>query len=124
MHEQKIREFSTLLGIFPFKKKLSEFMLYNDPSSLLKKILSSVYNEQKTFENVSDLLFVYNTMYNSNSFNVRNECLHGRMYLKGADLMFAFKATLLCLHMIEFRISTIKKNVSDLQEISVFTLQS
>lgn len=115
--EIKIREFSTLFGIFPFKKNLENFMQYNDPSSLLREILLKIYDEQGSFENVPDLLFVYNIMYNSNSLNVRNECIHGRDYLFGNSLKFAMTATLFALYMIIFRINTIRENVSDILEL-------
>ena len=103
--------------IFPFKKKLEDFMQYNDPSSLMREILSRIYDEQGSFENVPDLLFVYNLMYNSNSMNIRNECIHGRDYLRGSSLKFALTATLFALYMIIFRINTIKDNVSDLIDL-------
>ena len=115
--EIKIREFSSLFGIFPFKKSLNEFMQYNGPSSLLREILLMIYAEQNRFENVPDLLFVYNVMYNSNSFNVRNECVHGRDFLSGPSLRFAMTVTLFALYMIIFRINTIKENVSDILEL-------
>lgn len=115
--EIKIREFSTLFGIFPFKKKSEDFMQYNDPSSLLREVLLMIYAEQRSFENVPDLLFVYNIMYNSNSLNVRNECIHGRNYLSGNSLKFAMTATLFALYMMIFRINTIKENVSDILEL-------
>lgn len=115
--EIKIREFSTLFEIFPFKKNPENFMQYNDPSSLLREILLKIYDEQGSFENVPDLLFVYNIMYNSNSLNVRNECIHGRYYLSGNPLRFAMIATLLAIYMIIFRINTIKENVSDILEL-------
>ena len=62
--EIKIRELVTLFGIFPFKKNIDEFMQYNDPSSLLRELLIMVFDEQHSFENVPDLMFVYNIMYN------------------------------------------------------------
>lgn len=115
--ELKVREFAALFGIFPFKKNLDEFMQYNDPSSLLREILQQIYDEQGSFENVPDLLFVYNIMYNSNSANVRNECIHGRDYLHGESLRFAMVVTLFAIYMIAFRVNTIKENVSDILEL-------
>ena len=88
--EIKIRELATLFGIFPFKKKMDEFMQYNDPSSLLRELLKVLFAEQQSFENVPDLIYVYNIMYNGNSCNVRNECIHGRDYLSGGSFKFAF----------------------------------
>lgn len=76
-----------------------------------------IFTDQHSFENVPDLIYVYNVMYNGNSFNVRNECIHGRDYLSGDRFKFAFRATLFAIYMIEFRIRTIKDNVSDIIEI-------
>ena len=112
-----VRNKNKLLGVFPFKKSKEEFMQYNDPSSLLREILGRVYEAQQSFENVSDLMFVYQMMYNGNSCNIRNECVHGRNYLAGGSLRFAFRVTLFAIYMIDFRIKTIKQNVSDIQDI-------
>ena len=116
--EVKIRELVTLFGIFPFKKNIDEFMQYNDPSSLLRELLKIIYDEQHSFENIPDLLYIYNIMYNGNSCNIRNECIHGRDYLYGERLRFAFRATLFSIYMVEFRIRTIKENISDIIEIT------
>lgn len=116
--ELKSREFAALFGIFPFKKRLEEFMQHNDPSSLLREILVRIYEEQGGFEKVPDLLFVYNMMYNSNSLNVRNECIHGRGYLSGGSLQFALTVTLCSRYMIAFKINTIKEKVSDILDVS------
>lgn len=56
-------------------------------------------------------------MYNSNSLNIRNECIHGRDYLKDGSLIFALKVTLFALYMIIFWINTIKANISDILEL-------
>lgn len=112
--EIKIRRFASLFGIFPYKMSENEFMQSNDPSSLLRELLLQLYSEQKSFENVSDLMFVYNMMYNSNMVNIRNECVHGRAYLSGGEARYAFRVTIICIHMIMFRIKTIEENLSDL----------
>lgn len=110
--EQKIRELSMLLNIFPFKKTVDSFMLANDPSSLLRELILLVYEQQKSVKNIPDLLFVYNMMYSGNSCNIRNECMHGRKYLSGDNLKFAFKITMFSLYMVIYRINTIKENSS------------
>ena len=112
--EIKIRKLAKLFGIFPYKKNLEDFMQCNDPSSLLREILSSIYEISESFENVSDLLFVYHTMYNSNSLNIRNECIHGRDYIYPSRMKLAFVTTLFAIHMINFRIRTIEANQSDI----------
>ena len=113
--EIKIRKLAKLFGIFPYKKSAEEFMQCNDPSSLLREMLESLYGILKGFENVPDLLFVYHTMYNSNSLNIRNQCVHGRSYINKSQLPFAFRTTLFAIYMICFRIKTIEANVSDIQ---------
>lgn len=52
-------------------------------------------------------------MYNSNSLNIRNECMHGRDYLSGKRLKFAFKMTLLAIYMVIFRIKIIEEYKED-----------
>ena len=77
-------------------------MQYNDPGSLLRELLIMIFTEQHSFENVPDMIFIYNIMYNGNSFNVRNECIHGRDYLSGDGLKVAFRETLFAIHMVNF----------------------
>lgn len=108
--EIKIRELGSLTGIVPFKENLTNFMQYKDPSSVLRELLQKIYSELNGFENVPDLFFVYNFMYNGNSLNIRNECMHGRDYLSGKRLKFAFKITLLSLYIVIFRIKIIEEN--------------
>lgn len=108
--EMKIRELGALTGIVPFKESLTDFMKYKDPSSVLRELLQEIYSDLNGFENVPDLLFVYNFMYNGNSLNIRNECIHGRDYLSGGGLKFAFRMTLLAIYMVIFRIKIIEEN--------------
>lgn len=108
--EEKIRELARLSGYNPFKMQKKEFMNYRDPSSILREIITEVFNLTDSFENIPDLLFVYHFMYNSNSLNIRNECIHGRDFLGNGRLILAFKITLLSILMIESRIKIIKEN--------------
>ena len=108
--EEKIRELARFYGYNPFKMKKKEFMNYRDPSSILREIITETFNFTDSFENIPDLLFVYNFMYNSNSLNIRNECIHGRDFLSDGRLILAFKITLLSILMIENRIKLIKEN--------------
>ena len=108
--EEKIRELARLSGYNPFNMKKEEFMNYRDPSSILREIITEVFNLTDSFENIPDLLFVYHFMYNSNSLNIRNECIHGRDFLSNGRLIMAFKITLLSILMIESRINLIKEN--------------
>lgn len=108
--EEKIRELARLSGYNPFKMQKKEFMNYRDPSSILREIITEVFKLTDSFENIPDLLFVYHFMYNSNSLNIRNECIHGRDFLSGERLILAFKVTMLSIQMIENRIKLIKEN--------------
>ena len=114
--EVKIRELASLVGIVPFKERLEDFMRFKDSSSVLRELLQEVYKELGSFENVPDLLFVYHYMYNGNSLNIRNECMHGRDYLSGSRLTFAFRLTLLAIYMILYRINVIKANLTETNE--------
>ena len=109
--EVQIRKLGKMFGIVPFKEKTDEFMKFKDSSSVLRGVLEDIYQELGNFENVPDLLFVYHFMYNGNSLNIRNECLHGRDYLSGNRLVFAFRTTLLALYMIVCRIKAIENNI-------------
>ena len=112
--EIQIRKLGKMLGIVPFKEKATEFMKYKDPSSVLREMLEEIYAELGSFENVPDFLFVYHFMYNGNSLNIRNECIHGRNYIEGNQLGYAFKVTLLSLYMIMFRIKVIEDNYDEI----------
>lgn len=105
--EIKIRDLSKIIGISPYKNNMRDFMKYNDPSTLLKKMIENIYRSSNSFENIPDLLFVYNTMYNSNSLNIRNESIHGREYLLSSQLRFAIVSTLISILAIDYRIKLI-----------------
>lgn len=107
--EIKIRDLALLFGIVPFKGKTEEFWKYRDPSSILLEIIENVYKNVEDFGVISDILMVYNFMYNNNSLNIRNECIHGRKYINDTSLKFAFKVTLLAIFTIMQRIETINK---------------
>lgn len=109
--EIQIRKLGKVFGIVPFKEKATEFMKFKDPSSVLRELLEEVYSELGSFENVPDLLFVYHFMYNGNSLNIRNECVHGRDYINGGQLKYAFKVTELALYMILYRNKVIEENM-------------
>lgn len=108
--EQKIRDVSSIFGVVPFKEDLNSFMQFKDPSSLLREMIEEAYKETGNFELIYDLMFVYSFMYNSNSFNIRNECIHGRGYNTPSEIQFAFKVTLLSIYMIEYRIDLVTNN--------------
>ncbi|MGN1222850.1 MAG: hypothetical protein ACI4T1_01820 [Christensenellales bacterium] len=110
--ENKIRKLGTFFGIAPFKEDEKEFIQSKEPSSILIRLLQQYYNGTHNFVGVSDLLFTYYALYNNNSLNIRNECVHGNSYQTGDDLLFAFKVTLVCLKMILNRIEKIENQIS------------
>ena len=55
---------------------------YNDPSTLLTKIISIIYSENKDLISSQGFLFVYLTMYDSNFKNIRNSLIHARNFSK------------------------------------------
>lgn len=115
--EIEIRRLGKMYGIVPFKESVDEFMKFKDPSSILRELIEDVYEELDDFESAPDLLFVYHFMYNGNSLNIRNECIHGRDYIEGDQLKFAFKVTLLALYMVRHRINLIQQNISKKNQI-------
>ena len=115
--EIEIRQLGKLFGIVPFKENVDEFMKFKDPSSILRELIEDVYEELDGFESAPDLLFVYHFMYNSNSLNIRNECIHGRDYFEADMLKFAFKVTMLALYMIRYRINSILANSNSYNEV-------
>lgn len=56
------------------------------------------------------MLFIYHFMYNSNSLNIQNECIHGRDYLSDTNLRLAFRVTLLSILMLDRRIKKVGEN--------------
>lgn len=94
--ENKIRRIGSRCGISPFKNNSFNDLgiKYKDPSSILTKVISQIYKVNKNLWSLSGFLFIYLAMYDSNSFNIRNDLIHGRKYLKGNELDLAFRCTL------------------------------
>ncbi len=105
--EAKVHNLGKLCGIFPFKQNKEEFMLYKEPSTILRNIIWDIYKETNSLELVPDILFIYDCMYNSNGFSIRNECIHGRKYNMQEELPFALKTTCLAILMVNQRIHII-----------------
>lgn len=108
--EIMIKKVGKIYNIFPFKEDERHFMQSKDPSSILRLMLEKAYDETKGFEVVPDLLFIYHFLYNGNSLNIRNECVHGRDYLSEEALVFALKITLSALYMLIRRLEIISSS--------------
>ena len=115
--ENKIREFGVFFNIAPFKENINDFLHMKDASSVLQQILMGIYSETGSFDGVDDFFFVYQSMYNGNNLNIRNEACHGRDYLEESRLLFAFKVTLFCLNLIVNRINSIKNKTQIQKEL-------
>ena len=114
--EIMIKKIGKIYNIFPFKEDEKHFMQSKDPSSILRLILEKAYLETQSFEVVPDLLFIYHYMYNGNSLNIRNECIHGREYLSGESMFFAFKVSLSALYMLIRRLEIIISSIENAKE--------
>ena len=106
--ENKIREYGSYLSIVPFKEKPDEYIHQKDPSSVLQDIILEIYKETASLENVPDLFFVYQCMYNDNFLNIRNECAHGNAFIFGGELLNGFKLTMICLNVILEKLNYVK----------------
>lgn len=111
--ENKIRKLGTFFGIAPFKENENEFLQAKDPSSILIKLILQYYEGTYELVGISDLFFTYYALYNSNSLNIRNECIHGNDYQSTDNLLYAFKISLVCLKLILNRINKIEKKLTD-----------
>lgn len=109
--ENKIRELGTYYGVVPFKETEKDFLQLKDPSNVLIKLLLEYYAKTNEFTGVSDLFFIYQTMYSSSLLNIRNECIHGNAYQNNEDLLFAFKLTIFCMKLVLNRINKIKNKM-------------
>lgn len=108
--EKLIRKIGSLTGYVPFQLNEKQFMKYKDPSTILIDILKDIYNESSSLESAPDILMTFNYMYNGNSLNIRNECIHGRLYQSGNTLRYAFRLTLYVMNTLLNRLRIIEEN--------------
>ncbi|MBQ9849784.1 MAG: hypothetical protein IJO36_03705 [Clostridia bacterium] len=103
--ENKIREVGEFYGISPICEKEDKYHKLKEPSSVLNKIIKMIYDETEEISYASDFIFIHFTMFAENGFNIRNECVHGNNYAtKDSDIIFAFKVSLFCLHLLDYRL--------------------
>lgn len=117
--EMKIRQVASYCGISPFKNNSFNDVgvKYNDPSTLLIKIISTIYKGKGNLLSAQGFIFVYLTMYDSNFKNIRNNLIHARNFLKNADLDLALRCTLLSISVIDYYLNKVLQN-NDQSEIS------
>ena len=90
-------------------KQFSPFKL-KSPTSILTEIIKNIYEMTGSLINAADFFFIHFCMYGENGLNIRNECVHGKNYLKSNEITIAFKITLLCIHMIDNRFKMFSKD--------------
>lgn len=97
--ENRIRSLATKQGIFAKKESSINKIAYNDPSSLLTKIIVNNFDDhgKSAFNACKIELFLYLCLYSQNSLNIRNECIHCRDYFQGDKLVIGLKVTLICM---------------------------
>lgn len=108
--ENRIRDYGEICGIVPVNIKSGNCNKLKSPTSVLTEIITNIYKVTDDLINASDFFFIYFCMYGENGLNIRNECIHGKNYIKSNEIDFAFKITLLCLHMIDNRFNMLIRN--------------
>jgi len=109
--ENKIRKFGELFGIVPIRENIGECHRLKEPDTVLKLIIQYVLDMGGKLEDVSDMYFVHFCMFGENGMNIRNECIHGLDYCQGNRLEIGFKATLLSLYMVGWRMQVVLDNM-------------
>lgn len=111
--ESKIREIGEWFGITPIREDLKHFRKLKEPTNILKRIISIIYDETQSLEQAADFIFIFFCMFAENGLSIRNNCIHGVAYNKNQnEINLAFKITLFCLNLIEYRLDVIKNNIS------------
>ena len=104
--ENKIREFGEMLGIPAICEQEKRYYKLKEPSSVLNKIIQEINMQTDSLNYCADFWFIYYCLFSENGLNIRNECLHGIRYIKDkSSILFAFKITLFCLYLLDFRIN-------------------
>lgn len=112
--ENKIRQLGQIEDIFPEKEIDEQKIRFKDPSTILTQtILNNFHNSNYILSKVETDLFIYFSLYDRNSLNIRNECIHCRDYFKGDSLEFGTKLTLFCLILIFYRIKEVKTTIEN-----------
>lgn len=109
--ENKIREFGELFGIVPVCEDIDICHRLKEPDTVLKLIISQIYDMGGDISDAPDLFFIHFCMFGENGLNIRNACIHGNGYCHGSQISFAFKVTLIALYMIGWRLEVVLGNM-------------
>lgn len=105
--ESTIRELGIHFNCTPFRAREDEFHILRDAPQVLGELIGDVHDETGTIAGTDDLTFVYFAMFSKNGFNIRNACVHGQGYQRGAQLTEAFKLTVICEYMLLYRLDMV-----------------
>lgn len=117
--ENTIRELGRHFYITPFRASVDEFYMFRDAPQIIGDLINLVFDETNTIAGTDDLTFVYFAMFSKNGLNIRNACVHGQGYQRGAQLEMAFKLTVICEYMLLYRLDMViraEREASDQQE--------
>ena len=107
--EDTIRELGKHFLITPFRAKEDEFHMLRDAPQIMGELIGLVRDETGTIAGTDDMTFVYFAMFSKNGLNIRNACVHGQGYQRGERLKEAFKLTVICVHMLLFRLDMVTR---------------
>jgi hypothetical protein len=107
--ENTIRELGKHFSITPFRASEDEFHVLRDAPQIIGELIGSVLEETGTIAGTDDLTFVYFAMFSKNGLNIRNACVHGQAYQRGAQLEEAFRLTVICEYMLLYRLDMVIK---------------
>ena len=103
--EKRIRDIGIVYGIPPMCEEINKIHRLKEPSWILTKMINFILKETGDLKSVSDFVFIHFCMYGENGLNIRNDCVHGNGYEQKNQISFAYKLTLFCLYLIEYRFS-------------------
>lgn len=107
--EGTIRELGKHFLITPFRAREDEFHMLRDAPQIMGELIGLVRDETGTIAGTDDMTFVYFAMFSKNGLNIRNACVHGQGYQRGERLKEAFKLTVICVHMLLFRLDMVTR---------------
>ena len=104
--ELLIRELGIRNNVLPFKEKQNQIHIMKDSSTVLQNIIKTKYRLNKNFNNLEVYLFLYNTLYNVNCLNLRNELIHARQFIENQkQIKYAFKILVLAIFWANLELS-------------------
>ena len=108
--EKRIRDIGATYAIAPICESVDKMHRLKEPSSILTTLIKFIYDETNELVHAADFFFIHFCMYGENGLNIRNDCIHGNGFESPEQINFAYKVTLICLYLIEYRYKLISEN--------------